>query len=137
MNYKDYIIKNFDNWTLYLHENQTYLGRCYLWYVNDDPLDLFELNRSSLKELFEITNDIKSVLSKCFMPDMFNYASFNNIIRHLHFHIIPRYQSKVTFGDHVFEDKNWGDNYAPYSKDFFISEKTVKLILKKINNKLG
>ena len=35
--------------------------------------------------------------------------------KHLHFHIIPRYKSKVVFGEIIFEDKNFGSSPFPYS----------------------
>lgn len=137
MDYSEYIIKNYNNWILYLQPNQFYLGRCYLWYAYDNPVDLFELDQNSLKELADITCEVKRALSKCFMPDMFNYASLNNITRHLHFHVIPRYQRKVIFENFTFEDKNWGKNYSPYPNDFLLPPDIIKLIITKINSELN
>jgi diadenosine tetraphosphate (Ap4A) HIT family hydrolase len=129
MDYKDLIIKQFDSWELYLHENQSYLGRCYLWYKKDEPIDMFDLDTKPLNELYNITNKIKKALTSSFQPDNYNYASLNNITRHLHFHIVPRYERPVTFNNHIFDDKNWGNNYSPYPKDCPLPVFTVERII--------
>jgi len=136
MDYRQNILKQYDNWTLFLHENQSYLGRCYIWYAHDNPVDMFDADCINLKELYDIMREIKRAISKCFSPDMYNYASLNNLIRHLHCHLVPRYNRKVTFNGVMFEDNNWGGNYAPYPHDFILPQDTMKTIREYIQSEL-
>jgi ATP adenylyltransferase len=83
--------------SLFLHWNQCYTGRClYISNVHIEnypniDYDLFvNLNR----ELLLLCKMIK----RTFQPDLINYASLRNEIKHFHYHIIPRYE----------DDPNWG-----------------------------
>ena len=83
--------------SLFLHWNQCYTGRClYISnahienYPNIDYELFVNLNREMLL--------ICKVIERTFQPDLMNYASLGNVIRHFHYHIIPRYES----------DPNWG-----------------------------
>jgi len=49
-----------------------------------------DLNREMLQ--------ICRILERIFHPDLINFASLGNSIKHFHYHIIPRYQ----------HDSNWG-----------------------------
>jgi len=117
---KDYsknIIKEYEYWTLYVHENQSYLGRCYLWCKRENALDLTDATEEEQNELFKILPQIKSALEKAFQTDWFNYAFLGNEDRHLHGHIIPRYEFTREFAGIIFTDDRWGKNYLT-NKDF-------------------
>ena len=51
-----------------------------------------------------------------FQPDLFNYASLGNEIRHLHIHVVPRYKKQRIFQGIEFIDKKWNYFYKPYKK---------------------
>jgi len=79
--------------TLYLDRNQTYRGQSVLVF---DPRHVEGLESLSSPELIAFSQDLHlaaGALSEQFKPDLMNYASLGNIIRHLHWHIIPRYRS--------------------------------------------
>jgi hypothetical protein len=44
-NYAKYKIKDYTYWTVYIHENQSYLGRCYVWCHREDARDLPDANK--------------------------------------------------------------------------------------------
>ncbi|PIP22120.1 MAG: hypothetical protein COX38_02370 [Candidatus Nealsonbacteria bacterium CG23_combo_of_CG06-09_8_20_14_all_39_25] len=95
------------------------------------PEDFFDINEEELKELFEITKKLRDVIKEIFGADIFNYATFGNVVRHVHLHFIPRYSKKVNFLGITFEDERWGQNYAPYNK-FKISKEVESEIIDKI-----
>jgi diadenosine tetraphosphate (Ap4A) HIT family hydrolase len=130
--YNEFIIKDYNYWTLYIHENQCFLGRCYIVCKRDDAVDFFDMTNKEKEELFNVGKKLKKVLIDLFQPDLFNYASLGNIFTHLHLHVIPRYQKERKFNGIVFVDENWGKNYAPYNYDF----KLDKDILFKLRDKL-
>ena len=122
MDYEKYLIKEYEHWKVYLHDNQCYLGRIYVWAKRKEALDFFDMTEEEIEEYFKVGKELKKVLSKLFQPDLFNYATLANVAAHLHTHIIPRYKSKREFLGTIFNDENWGQNYAPYRKDFKLSE---------------
>jgi diadenosine tetraphosphate (Ap4A) HIT family hydrolase len=115
-------IKTYEHWTLYLHENQCYLGRTYLWANRLDAVDFIETTWDEQNEFFKIATELKSVLNQLFNPDIYNYSSLGNISNHLHLHIIPRYSDIRKFKEFTFIDKQWGKNYSPYDATFDIGE---------------
>ncbi len=132
MNYEKWLIKEYKYWGIYLHKNQYYLGRVYIWAKRKDALDFFDMTKEEQEEYFKIGKELKKALRKLFKPDLYNYATLANISPHLHTHFIPRYKKLRKFEGVVFNDKRWGKNYAPYDYNFKISED----ILIKIKNEM-
>ncbi|MFO0703192.1 MAG: HIT domain-containing protein [Patescibacteria group bacterium] len=111
---KDYskqLVKDYKYWTLSVHSNQCYLGRCVVWCKRNDALDMADATPDEQKELFIILSELRSALTKAFSPDWFNYGFLGNEMRHLHGHIVPRYSKPVTFKGVDFEDKLYGKHY--------------------------
>jgi len=132
---EDLLVKQYERWTLIVHPNQYYLGRCILK-LNRHIVDLFDITKDEQEELFSIMKDVKNALSASFRPDLFNYASLGNKTEHLHMHVIPRYKDKRTFDEISFIDERWGNNYKPYNKDFSVASSTLEKIRKEISNHL-
>jgi len=99
------------------------------------------MTKEEKEEYFKIGNELKKAYKKLFRPDLYNYATFANVTPHLHTHFIPRYSSKREFLGLIFIDERWGKNYAPYNKEFKVSEENlikirdaIKLELNKIES---
>lgn len=112
--YAKFLIKQGAYWEVYLHQNQHYLGRSYIWAKRPTALDFLEMTAEEQSEFFTIGRELKHVLDSLFKPDLYNYAAFANTSPHLHVHIIPRYKIPREFCSHSFIDQRWGRNYAPY-----------------------
>ena len=125
------LIKEYKYWTVYIHQNQSYLGRCVVWCKRENALDLTEATPEEQKELFIVLNDLKNAVTKVFQPDWFNYAFLGNDTRHLHGHFIPRYARPKEFMDVIFKDERWGHNYKT-DHDFKISAEILSAIQEKI-----
>ena len=136
--FSQYLIKSYRYWSVYIHTNQGYLGRCVIWCEREDATDLSEATKEEMKELFLILKDLKVATEKAFGADWFNYAFLGNETRHLHGHFIPRYASKREFCNMVFEDKLWGKNYKT-DKNFktpdFVIDKVKEIIQKHLPDK--
>ena len=120
-------IKKYRYWTLALHSNQSYLGRC-VCYLNIYKDNLSELDKKEYLELFEIIKEHQKALEKLWTPDLWNYAQLGNVTPHLHLHFIPRYMNSRKFGNVIFEDDRWGENYAPASPKLFQKEMLNEII---------
>ena len=130
-NYEKFLIKDYKYWSVYIHQNQGYLGRCVVWCKREDALDLTEATAEEQKDLFAVLNDLKRALEKTFQPDWLNYAFLGNETRHLHGHFIPRYSKPREFMGINFEDKLWGHNYKT-DHSFVTPEEVLKNIQLKI-----
>lgn len=113
-------VKDYTYWTLFLHENQCYLGRMYLLAKDAEKKDFLEINTEEREEFFRIGAEIKKTLNHLFLPDKINYAALGNVFERLHVHFVPRYKTKRTFSGVEIIDQRWGKNYAPYDHDFDI-----------------
>ncbi|PIR90977.1 hypothetical protein COU03_03465 [bacterium (Candidatus Gribaldobacteria) CG10_big_fil_rev_8_21_14_0_10_41_12] len=109
--YEQNKIKDYQHWTVYVHENQSYLGRCVIACKRAKADDLANASQEELLEFLRIINELKNALQKAFQTDWFNYSFLGNADQHLHCHFIPRYQTERVFEGIVFKDELWGHNY--------------------------
>ena len=137
IDYEKYSLKTYEHWTVYLHYNQAYLGRCYIALNRDGSIDPYlETTREEKTELEIVIAEIHRALDTLYKPDIYNYANFRNTWSKCHWHVIPRYSITREIDGQVFNDNNWGKNYAPYDKNFTISEKLFNKILNDFSEKL-
>ncbi|MDO8515990.1 MAG: HIT family protein [bacterium] len=129
-------IKDYTYWSLFIHENQSYLGRCILWCNREDALDLADATPEEQQELFLILSELRPALQKAFAPDWLNYAFLGNEVRHLHGHILPRYAQPKNFAGVTFKDELYGHNYKT-DRTFSIPEEALEKIRLKIKEALG
>ena len=130
------IIKEYIYWTVYVHENQSYLGRCVIWCKRDNALDLTDTTPVEQNELFIILKDLCKASKESFKPDRFNYAFLGNGVRHLHCHFVPRYESSRIFRGITFEDKLWGHNYKT-DHNFVTPPKLLNQVRDELKKALG
>lgn len=127
IDYEKLKVKEYKYWSIFLHKDQTNIGRTYLWCNRKDIVDFLDMNNEEKEEFFKATKELKDVLTKLFKPDLFNYASLGNDTHHLHVHIIPRYASPREFQGITFEDKRWGHSYRT-NQEFKITNGVLFMI---------
>lgn len=117
-------VLNLEYGGLYLNYNQSYNGRClYIPYqhfsnLKDIPKELF-INYN--QEIYFITNSIQELLE----ADLVNIAMLSNTVRHIHWHLIPRFK----------DDENWG--FAPWpTKEKRLNETEINILKEKIQTAL-
>jgi len=120
-------IQEFEHFTVYLFKNQYYLGRLFIR-SNRHIEDITDLTKEEIIELVDVLRKMRVAIKKLFDPDMFNYASLGNEIKHFHLHVFPRYSRKVTYDNTEFRDENWGKPPYPYNKGFQIEKATLEKI---------
>jgi len=83
-------------------EDPHYPGFCrVIWH--DHVREMTDLEASRQDLLMRTVFAVESVVRQLFAPDKINLASFGNVVPHLHWHIIPRWQN-----DRHFPDPIWG-----------------------------
>src|SRR5438045_1710595 len=83
-NFSKNLIKEYKYWSVYIHENQSYLGRLIIWCKREHASDLSEATKEEQQELFLIVRDLREATLKLFSTDWFNYAFLGNETKHLH-----------------------------------------------------
>jgi diadenosine tetraphosphate (Ap4A) HIT family hydrolase len=134
--YLKYLVKEYKHWSVQVHSNQGYLGRCIIWCKREDALDLAGATEDEQKEFFVILNELKKAATRVFTPDWFNYAFLGNGMRHLHCHFIPRYSSNRQFEGVTFSDKYWGNNYQT-DENFITPPELLNKVMLRLKQELG
>ncbi|TSC61807.1 MAG: Uncharacterized protein Athens041674_653 [Parcubacteria group bacterium Athens0416_74] len=124
--YTKWILKEYQHWTLLLHDEQRYLGRSYVWLVREGGMQRFsEISDEEAAELRGILREFESALKQLWNPDFMNYAWLANLFHehggHGHMHLIPRYKEARNFANTEFVDGRWGKNFSP-SEPFEVEE---------------
>ncbi|HVQ43419.1 MAG TPA: hypothetical protein VMT30_00410 [Candidatus Saccharimonadia bacterium] len=138
IDYEQYPLKRYRFWSVYLHYNQAYLGRCYIALNRSGNLDPFsDTTVAERAELESVVGDVRAALNVLYGPSLFNYANFRNTWPRCHWHVIPRYETAKTIGGVEFRDDNWGKNYAPYDRNFSIPRTLLLQIKADISRELS
>ena len=103
-------------WTVQLHSNQSYLGRCVVFLSSrsiEDPLLLTKEERNELWD--NILPRLAQALRRAFQPDRVNYAHLANEEHVVHWHIVPRYEKnrERQFAGELFRDERAGTVFIP------------------------
>lgn len=84
--------------TLYLERIQTYRGHCVLIFDPRHVTRIDELTETEWQQQAKDIRDTEIAIMKAFSPDHINIASIGQMVPHLHWHIIPRYQDDPRWG---------------------------------------
>lgn len=99
-------IHAYSTWLVLLRPAQVTLGALVL--VAREPVTAFsQLSQAGFTELARVTRDIEMVLSHLFHYDKLNYLMLMMVDPHVHFHVIPRYQTIRQYGGMEFSDAGW------------------------------
>lgn len=133
--YSKYLIKDYPHWSISVHQNQGYLGRCIVWCKRGDALDLADATEDEQKELISVLGELRKATKRAFQADWFNYAFLGNGTRHLHGHFIPRYSAAREFEGMTFTDERWGHNYRT-NHDFVTPPEVLEAVKLKLKQGL-
>ena len=85
-----------------LVDDPAYPGFCrVIWQAH--VREMSDLPAEARLRLWEIVSAVETVVRRLYQPDKINLASFGNMVPHLHWHIIPRWQD-----DKHFPEPIWG-----------------------------
>lgn len=84
--------------TLWLNKSQTYPGYCFLIFNARHATKMTDLTPAEYQAMNEDLLVAQQKIESVFKPDHMNLATLGNQIAHLHYHIIPRYESDARWG---------------------------------------
>ncbi len=71
--------------------------------LNAHVREMSDLDAGSRQQVMDVVFAVESVVRALFRPDKINLASFGNMVPHVHWHVIPRWQD-----DRHFPEPVWG-----------------------------
>lgn len=87
-----------------------YPGFCrVIW--TDHVREMSDLPEDARHYLMQVVFAVEAVVRQLFSPDKINLASFGNVVPHLHWHIIPRWED-----DRHFPEPVWGSVHRDQGK---------------------
>lgn len=122
------LVKQYKYWGVYVHGNQSYLGRCVIWCDREDAVHITDATKDEYDELLVILKEMKVVSEKAFGGEWFNFSFLGNNTKHLHCHFIPRYSGDREFAGVVFKDDRWGHHYKKQSDNFVTTAETLEKV---------
>lgn len=113
------------NSTVYLYNDQTHKGKCIVVY-KEHKTEWFQLEREEQNNFIRAVSETAKALSEIFNADKINYATYGDIVSHLHVHVTPKYK----------DGPNWGQPFRDDAPHTILSDEEYSSIIKAIRKKL-
>lgn len=95
-----------NDWTVLLRPKQVTIGSCVL-IANRHVESVAELKDTEATSFVEIVAQLEILLKRKLEYDRINYLALMMKDPHLHFHVIPRYESDRIIAGHSYKDETW------------------------------
>ena len=83
--------------TVYLFKEQTYKGRCNVVF-KEHKSEITDLTEEEAAAFMKDIIKVAKAIQKAFNPDKINYGAFADKMKHLHFHVVPKYEGGTSWG---------------------------------------
>lgn len=83
--------------TVYLFKEQTYKGRCNVVF-KEHKSEITDLTEEETAAFIKDVRKVAKAIQKAFNPDKINYGAFADTMKHLHFHVVPKYEGGPSWG---------------------------------------
>lgn len=99
-------VSDFNYWVVSIRPHQPTLGSLVLS-LKRTCASLGEIRPEEAAELAEVFKTMESKLKKVFNYDKINYLCLMMVDHHVHFHVIPRYDTSQQLGEFILKDTGW------------------------------
>ena len=83
--------------TVYLFKEQTYKGRCNVVF-KEHKSEITDLTEEEAAAFIKDIRKVAKAIQKAFNPGKINYGAFADTMKHLHFHVVPKYEGGPSWG---------------------------------------
>ena len=104
--YPQSLIKEYDHWCVVLREQQPTLGSLVL-ICKQDVTNFSDISQAAFNELKSVTTELETGLTSFRPYQKINYLMLMMVDPHVHFHVIPRYDTVQSFNNVDFADAGW------------------------------
>lgn len=88
----DLQIAEFDTCYVLLNRDQFFNGYCFV-FTKTHVTELFHLDSTTRQAVIEEVNQVAQALANVFKPTKINYELLGNMVPHMHWHLVPRFES--------------------------------------------
>ena len=75
-----------------LNRDQFFAGYCFV-FSKEHVTELFHLDQATRQAVIEEVNRVAQVLAEVFQPTKMNYELLGNMVPHMHWHLVPRFET--------------------------------------------
>jgi diadenosine tetraphosphate (Ap4A) HIT family hydrolase len=100
------LVREYRHWLVLLRPQQPTLGSLVLA-ARSEQTAFSDLEPAAFAELQVAVRDIETALRAAVGYERINYLMLMMVDRHVHFHVIPRYQGERSAAGMTIEDKGW------------------------------
>ena len=111
--------------TVYLFKEQTYKGRCNVVF-NEHKSEITDLTEEEASAFINDVRKVAKAIQKAFNPGKINYGAYADTMKHLHFHVVPKYES----------GPSWGTTFEMNPAKVLLKDEEYGELINKINNNL-
>jgi len=83
--------------TVYLFKEQTYKGRCNVVF-KEHKSEITDLTEEEVAAFIKDVRKVAKAIQKAFNPNKINYGAYADTMKHLHFHVVPKYEGGPSWG---------------------------------------
>lgn len=98
--------------TIYLFHDQKHPGRCVVAF-NGHTTEIFQLSDKDRQDFYDDVAEVAKVIYDRFEADKINYATYGDLVPHLHMHLVPKKVGGL----------NWGGPFTDGSDKFYLPNK--------------
>ncbi len=110
---------------VFLNRDQKHIGRCVVEF-KEHKTEYFELTEEERVDFFDTVSRISKAIYNAFKADKINYATFGDLVPHVHMHIVPKYKDGL----------QWGSPFDDSVEKKILSDDEYKEIIEKIKAEL-
>lgn len=110
---------------VYLFKEQSHEGRVIVAH-KEHVGEMIELSEEDRNAFFKDVNRVAKALHAAFHPDKVNYGAYGDTVKHLHFHLVPKYK----------DGAEWGTVFAMNPDQVYFEEGKYKEVIDKIKEQL-
>ena len=136
---KQYQVYETAFWSVYLSDEQDYIGRCIL-VVKRHCSSMSEMNEDEWEDLRKLICKVETCLKMVLGAALCNWSCLMNSFYkesepdpHLHIHVRPRYDKPGMVNGNIYTDSEFGHHYA-VKKDGEISDKDRETVFIQLKN---
>ncbi|AQR95797.1 HIT family protein [Clostridium saccharoperbutylacetonicum] len=111
--------------TVYLFKEQTYKGRCNVVF-KEHKSEVAELTEQEVSSFIKDVRRVAQAMHKAFTPNKINYGAFADTMKHLHFHLVPKYEG----------GPSWGGTFEMNPQQVYLSDEEYNELIDKVKNNL-
>jgi len=82
---------------VFLNRDQKHPGRCVVEF-KEHKTEYFQLTEEERNGFFEAVAITAQAIDALYHPDKINYATFGDLVPHVHIHVVPKYSGGLQWG---------------------------------------